>query len=43
MYSVVSGDVDFPGFYTSLGYWIIGLVLIHRLWSSTRTPDFTHR
>lgn len=42
VYSIVSGDVGFPGFYTSLGYWIIGPVLIYRLWSSTRTPDFTH-
>lgn len=37
VYSLVAGDVDFPGFYTSLGYWIIGPILIHRLWSSTRT------
>jgi hypothetical protein len=38
LYSLISGDLGFPGFYTSLGYWIIGPVLIHRLWATTRAP-----
>lgn len=38
LYSLISGDLGFPGFYTSLAYWIVGPILIYRLWSS-RTPQ----
>lgn len=34
VYSILTGDLGFPGFYTSLVYWIIGPVLIHRLWTA---------
>ncbi|MFF0772990.1 hypothetical protein ACFYUK_29155 [Nonomuraea wenchangensis] len=34
VYDLVSGDLAFPGIVTSLGYWIIGPVLVHRLWTA---------
>lgn len=34
VYSILTGDLGFPGFYTSLAYWVIGPILIHRLWSA---------
>ncbi|SCL52516.1 hypothetical protein [Micromonospora chersina] len=39
VYDAVSGDLGFPGFYTSLGYWVIGPILIRRLWTSVRPGD----
>ncbi|MFI7221384.1 hypothetical protein [Micromonospora maritima] len=34
-YDLIAGDLSFPGFYTALGYWIIGPVLVYRLWTAT--------
>ncbi|KUH82190.1 MULTISPECIES: hypothetical protein [unclassified Mycobacterium] len=34
LYCFITGDLGFPGFWTSLAYWIIGPVLIYRLWTS---------
>ncbi|MFW6773308.1 HXXEE domain-containing protein [Nocardioides sp. CPCC 205120] len=36
VYAIVSGDALFPGTLTSLAYWIIGPVLLVRLWRSSR-------
>lgn len=36
IYALISGDPTFPGTVTSLAYWIIGPVLILRLWQSSR-------
>ncbi|NJP91435.1 HXXEE domain-containing protein [Nonomuraea sp. FMUSA5-5] len=38
VYDLVSGDLAFPGIVTSLGYWIIGPVLVHRLWTAALPP-----
>lgn len=31
IYDLVSGDLTFPGIVTSLGYWVIGPILVYRL------------
>ncbi|WP_159500054.1 hypothetical protein [Microbacterium sp. 18062] len=36
IYAVIAGDVWFPGTVTSLAYWVIGPVLILRLWRESR-------
>lgn len=36
IYALISGDITFPGMFTSLVYWILGPILISRLWSSSR-------
>ncbi|WP_205826196.1 hypothetical protein [Microbispora catharanthi] len=36
IYDLVSGDLAFPGIVTSLGYWVIGPILVYRLWTSAR-------
>jgi hypothetical protein len=36
IYDLVSGDLAFPGIVTSLGYWVIGPILVHRLWTASR-------
>ncbi|GAA2298400.1 hypothetical protein GCM10010149_53930 [Nonomuraea roseoviolacea subsp. roseoviolacea] len=36
IYDLVSGDLGFPGIVTSLGYWVIGPILVHRLWTASR-------
>ncbi|AQZ67978.1 unnamed protein product [[Actinomadura] parvosata subsp. kistnae] len=38
VYDLVSGDLAFPGIVTSLGYWIIGPILVHRLWTAALPP-----
>ncbi|MEQ4720733.1 hypothetical protein [Nonomuraea sp. B19D2] len=38
IYDLVSGDLAFPGIVTSLGYWIIVPILVHRLWTAS-LPD----
>lgn len=36
VYAIVAGDPWFPGMITSLMYWVIGPILIIRLWRSSR-------
>ncbi|MET7465536.1 hypothetical protein [Nonomuraea sp. NPDC005501] len=36
IYDLVSGDLAFPGIVTSLGYWVIGPILVYRLWTASR-------